>query len=777
MYLGAPQMLDDEDISSTRRKTTLGNVVYITDGKNDMILDVIQAKDAWWNEHFKSKTDNQETFDLDVLGGKSYDEYLIKGNRLIVPGEDEGELIEFVIDEVEDRRNTHKKLEIKCYASYLDLDKAKVFVEPFSFTGTAREHMYRALSNTNHEVGIVESNNVRTISFEDHTNSFEYLRRIAKEFELELNFRVEHGGNRIVRRPVDALDRVGYWRGREITFGKDLQEINRIETGDIYTALIGLGPEREDGTRLQVLVEDREALERWGRPEHNPQHLIGVYEPQSEREDMTLSELRQYTKTELDKRCKSYINYEISFLDLEHLLGHENKKIRFGDTIRIKDTYYEPRFYVEARIFEMKRNVFVPAQKEYVLGDFVEYTEEQVRSVYDLLKRELAKKAGIEMLLNYAEPRKVESDTPPPIKDGENPIWIDTSQTPKVPHVVIAGEWVKMSPTEAIEIGAETPEGAQSKANSAETNANKYTNNYAYSKKKVDQEILDSLNEAKIYSENAENIKRGIIDVGAVPLRTSETGARLAWDGVNGFYQYDSSGNITSHIDLDGNARFLNAFVAGRIEASAGFFGDNLRLSDGKLQIIRPDGAVWMQDGMTNNNYSVSSYDPHDMDMSVWRWNDGGTERAERDVLFINYNGFWRALRRQMLGLKSGAGKFDDPRDPNKGYTAKFNSYEFVHEARYLVIGFRGAINSNNVKRRVRVYETGTVPSGYSAIYHAVTHEKGENGYLPLIIDMGKPSYKRRQIELRVGSTRDWMSNTNDEISFRINRIYLTDYI
>src|SRR5690625_4043551 len=266
MFIGSSD-LTDEDVGKLKGvSSTIGNIIHITDGKNDNILSVITAKNIIHNLHHKSLKDNYEIFDFECIGEQNYDEYLKKGNRLIVPGEYEGELIEFVIDDVDDRRSSYKKFEIKSYGSYLDLQKAKV-IEPFSRTATAREHIIHALVDTEHTVGVVESDRTITISFENHTNPFEYLRRVANEFDLELNFRIEHNGLRVTNRPIDALDRIGAWRGREITFGKDLEEINRLESGDIYTALIGLGPEREDGSRLQVLVEDNDALKRWGRPE------------------------------------------------------------------------------------------------------------------------------------------------------------------------------------------------------------------------------------------------------------------------------------------------------------------------------------------------------------------------------------------------------------------------------------------------------------------------------------------------------------------------------
>lgn len=731
---------------ATDIKTTKGNILHILD--DNVIQDVITAKHAIDSKHFKSLVDNVETLDFEVLGGRSYDEHLKKGNRIIAPGED-NELIEFTIDDVDDRRSTHKSIEVRCYASYLDLTKADA-IEPFKRKGTAREHLQYALANTGYIVGLVESDREITITFEEWTNPYEYARRVAREFELELSFRIEHNGVQVTNRILDALDRVGAWRGREITFGKDLQEINRLESGDIYTALIGLGPEREDGTRLQVLVEDEEALQRWGRPKHDPKHLIGVYEPQSEREDMTLSELRQYTKTELDKRKNSVINYEISFLDLENLLGDENKKIRFGDTIRIKDTMFEPHLYVEARIFEMTRNVFVPEQKEYVLGDFVEYDEEEIRSLYDALKRELVKKASVKRLLEYAEPKKIESDTPPEIKDGENPIWVDTSQTPHVPYVANAGEWVKMTPTEPKDIGA-------------------------YTKKEVDDKTAQALNDAKVYAENAENIKKGIIDVGAVPLRTSQTGARIVWSGLDGIVQYDQQGRTTSQIDLDGNARFANAFVTGRVEATEGYFGKNKRVTigDDGLTIKRPDGAVWMQNGIVKQDFAISGFDPHMMTKTK-----SDIDVQNNTPVFSQLGVYYYTKCGVLDGRPGLLMDFKDVRDPDLGYTVRFQRYEFTHSSRFFVLGYRvdrrdiGDFGLQLCRHRVRLYEG-------SNMLFAEEVPGGRTGstYYQLVADLGTPTYQRKSVDLRLGHLKQWNDAENDVYSFRVNRVYLTDVL
>src|SRR5690625_5551613 len=111
----------------------------------------------------------------------------------------------------------------------------------------------------------------------------------------------------------------------------------------------------------------------------------------------------------------------------------------------------------------------------------------------------------------------------------------------------------------------------------------------AYTKLQVDDRAEQALADARAFARNASNISDGVIDVGAIPLRTSITGARLEWDGVNGLVQYDMQGEPVAWINLDAEAYFSNAFLSGRIEANEGYFGENMSLSGGKLRITRPD--------------------------------------------------------------------------------------------------------------------------------------------------------------------------------------------
>ncbi|QGH35128.1 hypothetical protein GI584_14220 [Gracilibacillus salitolerans] len=444
-------------------------MIHITDKQNDGVLGFISEKNFTDNLHKQSLQDYLSTFNFLTFADKKYSEHLTKLNRVIIPAEDQG-YHEFIIDQVEKYRDrTGLKSEVQTLGSYLLLKKAKVIKPQTLEEYSASMAVGFATNGTEWRPGIIESDGVRTFKIESHTNPFSLLKRIANEFGLELRFRVETDGNKVTGRYVDLLDRVGVWRGREITFGKDLESIRRIEKGEIFTALIGLGPEDENGNRLEVLVEDEDALQRWGRPDPltgELKHLIGTYEPQSERSDMTEEELRQYTRTELDKRISAVIEWVANIIDLEHVPGVENKKIRFGDTIKIKDEKFNPPLYVEARVHEQERDIKKRSRKRVKLGDFEEFTEEEVNAVWQRLQAIIQEKISMSEFeeLTYTKPEIDEKDKPG--NDAADKIETDVG-------------W-----TEVIE----TEQGSQSKADQAEENANNHTDQI---KQDIDQELLD----------------------------------------------------------------------------------------------------------------------------------------------------------------------------------------------------------------------------------------------------------------------------------------------
>jgi len=269
----------------------------------------------------------------------------------------------------------------------------------------------------------------------------------------------------------------------------------------------------------------------------------------------------------------------------------------------------------------------------------------------------------------------------------------------------------------------ETPQGAQNKADSAEQNAKDYAKNYADG---IDDDLREDLRLT-------------------APLPTSITmnnnGIRASAQGTNRYAQLDYRG----------------LFIKG-----------------GAIQIERPDGAIWMEDGMVQQDYSVSTYDPHFMTMGLIE--GGGNIPADRFEAFFVFSGYYQ----QHLGHLDGRGTpsipTEDVRDPDYGYTVRFQRYEFLHTARYLKIAYRIANNSQVSHHRLRLYEAGTPPTGYDSIYYHATYEKGNTGLKNIVIDLGVPSYQVRRVDLRLGWNLSWGSPT-EILRFRIERIVQSDYL
>lgn len=426
-------------------------MIHITDGQTDKILAVITPGMFWRDLHKQSLKDNLETFDFDTFINKPFSEYLAKRNRVIIPGEN-GNYIEFIIGDTYKRSD--RSLTVYTSSSYIELAKAKV-IYPQTLNGqTPSTVVDFAVEGTEWQRGIIHYTGTRTIDIPEHTNPYSFLKRMASELGLELRFRVEVDGNKVVGRYVDMVERIGDWQGREVEFGKDLVGIERKESNDVVTALVCLGPIKQDGTRIEVFLEDLDALKRWGR---NGRHLVETYEPQSTNQGMTESELTTLGETELAKRVNSVVEYTGEIADLENVPGLKNKKIRFGDTIKIKDLWFDPPLYLEARVIIQERSISDKSQKKVTLGDYIEYTEDQVKAIWKSLQSDIAQKISMTEVLDMVY-TKNETDGKDASVFQDGTIYAEgVSETAKQAAIDVAAQ------------------DATSKANTAENNSKCYT--------------------------------------------------------------------------------------------------------------------------------------------------------------------------------------------------------------------------------------------------------------------------------------------------------------
>ncbi|WLR54282.1 phage tail spike protein [Mesobacillus subterraneus] len=415
-----------------------------------------------WINHVKSDNhensiENEETYDFILSVNEPGAADIGSRTRLLIPGE-EGDYREFIVDKTSER-TAYMEKGVYSKGSFIDIKNLKYISPQVLDAQTIQTAAGMVLSGLKWEVGIVEYSGIRKWTIETHMDAYEALKAISTLFDCELRFRVTVDGDQITGRYVDFIKKQGLNRGKETVFGKDLIGITRKVYSDrIVTALHCIGPERQDGTRLEVTVEDDEAFQNWN---WQGQHLTQLYFPESSDQDMTLERLTQLGETELKKRIAAAIEYEVEAASLEHIFGYEHEITRLGDSVKIKDEHFNPPMYLDSRVIFVDRSVFNKAKKSYKLGEVIEYKKEDVMKTWRELQALYATKV-------------IKSPTAPPGKP--NVIWIQTGVVPEIMYTWDGVEWVKVTPTEAIEVGAETPDGAQVKANTARDEAKAYTN-------------------------------------------------------------------------------------------------------------------------------------------------------------------------------------------------------------------------------------------------------------------------------------------------------------
>jgi phage minor structural protein len=348
-------------------------MIHLLDYKTDNIVAFLEGKleDA---VHLRNM-ELEETFRFEWPVNDEKAQYIIGRNRVVIP-DDKAGYREFIINELDKGADS---VIAYCSASFLDLKKQKI-ISPITLTGqTVNTAANRVLDGTEWELGVTDYSGIRQITFE-YMNAYDAILHVKETFDCEISFRIEIDGNVVIKRCVDLVTRLGKFDGKEITFGKDLSGIRRkVNYDDLVTSLVCIGPEKEDGTRLTVTVENEAARQRWCR--NNGKHLVALYEPESSDETMTLQRLTSLGLTELNKRIMGAIEYEVEKVTLDSILGLEHEKAFFADTIRIKDLHYVPPLYLEARVTEEERPLLNESEKTYKLSDFVEYTQDQVMNL------------------------------------------------------------------------------------------------------------------------------------------------------------------------------------------------------------------------------------------------------------------------------------------------------------------------------------------------------------------------------------------------------------
>lgn len=427
---------------------------------NDNIIDFISQSDgALINAEMSMNVEEKtETFDFTIENTRA--EKLRERNRIIAQ-DNNGTFREFIIIHITD--NFDGTTEIECNASYLEDLKTAKPIKPGKFEAhTTTQALLKTLADTGWEVSDdTEYGGNRTTSWTSHTNPFDLIYMLCTTYDMIPEFYIELSAHSVEHRYVSITKPKNLFKGKEITKGKDLTGMTRtIDLSEVKTALFAVGPEKEDGSRIETVVVDDEAQEIFGLPNR---YIWDVYEPESNDENMTLKRLTTLAKTELNKRNQAAISYEVSSLDIHKY--YSDVTVHLRDIVRVKDRDFKPPLYIEAEVIGIKYN-WLADESEFTFGNVIEYEETKLREFFTRKLDEITKKLNDSISnvntivsdvvageLEYYE-RKIFKGAEPPENPQNDTLWYDTSN----PDVAVLrrywnGKWITQTADDVEKIG------------------------------------------------------------------------------------------------------------------------------------------------------------------------------------------------------------------------------------------------------------------------------------------------------------------------------------
>ncbi|PES17871.1 peptidase S74 [Bacillus anthracis] len=376
---------------------TPSGILHVVDFKTDQIVAAIQPEDYWDDKRHWELKNNVDMLDFTAFDGTDHAVTLQQQNLVLKEVRD-GRIVPYVITETEKNSDTRS---ITTYASgaWIQIAKSGIIKPQRIESKTVNEFMDLALLGMKWKRGITEYAGFHTMTIDEYIDPLTFLKKIASLFKLEIRYRVEIKGSRIIGWYVDMIQKRGHNTGKEIELGKDLVGVTRIEhTRNICSALVGFV--KGEGDKVITIesinkglpyIVDADAFQRWN--EHG-QHKFGFYTPETEELDMTPKRLLTLMEIELKKRVNSSISYEVEAQSIGRIFGLEHELINEGDTIKIKDTGFTPELYLEARVIAGDESFTDSTQDKYEFGDYREIVNqnEELRKIYNRILSSLGNK-------------------------------------------------------------------------------------------------------------------------------------------------------------------------------------------------------------------------------------------------------------------------------------------------------------------------------------------------------------------------------------------------
>ncbi|MHA4207306.1 phage tail spike protein [Bacillus cereus] len=365
--------------------------LHIVDFKTKQIIASIQPEDYFDDlRHWEIK-DNVDILDFKLFEDSPFLDYIQQKN-LILKETNPGVITPYVITSIAKDSEAHN---VTIYASgeWILLDKENYIKPQEIISWSAEQYLTLGITGTGWEIGLIEAEGKRSFKIEKFISPLQFVQQIATLFDnIEIQYRIEIGTGK-PRRFIDLIKKRGRETNKEVTLGKDLVGIKRVENSEnIITALVPyyIGQDEDGNDKLitiesvnngsQYIVDDA-AFQRWNV---NGKHLFGFYTPESEKDELTPARLLTLAKTELKKRVSAIVTYEVNSIDISRVFGYEHEEVSEGDTIRIIDEGMTPTLYLEARAIAGDDSYKDKHQNKHTFGNYVEIVDqdEALRKLY-----------------------------------------------------------------------------------------------------------------------------------------------------------------------------------------------------------------------------------------------------------------------------------------------------------------------------------------------------------------------------------------------------------
>ncbi|MRB05247.1 hypothetical protein GH876_25240 [Bacillus thuringiensis] len=382
---------------------TPSGILHIVDFKTDQIISVIQPKDYWEDKRHWEIKNNIDTLDFKTFDGTPH-AITLQQQNLVLKEVRDGRIVPYVINNEVEKESNDRTITVHASGAWVQIAKDG-FIKPQRIESeTVNTFIDIALADSKWKRGKTDYSSFHTMTIDEFIDPLAFLKKIATLFELEIQYRVEVVGSQITGWYVDMIRKRGQETGKEVALGKDLVGVRRIEhSRDICTALVGfVRGEGDEPITIEKInnglpyIIDNDAFQRWNE---RGKHKFGFYTPETE-QDITPERLLTLMKIEHKKRVNTSVSYEVQAQSIGRVFGLAHELINEGDTIRIKDTGFTPKLYLEARAIAGDESFTDPSQDQYVFGDYREITDanEELRKMYNRIRATLGNKANKELL-------------------------------------------------------------------------------------------------------------------------------------------------------------------------------------------------------------------------------------------------------------------------------------------------------------------------------------------------------------------------------------------